>query len=134
MLFVCHTEVVGDGGREGQDADGWAVTLFRRTTLADEGPIRNAHLVDKPSRWPGVRSLSLKSGASQGGRLYWYTKYPAADKAAKDSVDVTAGDRVGFGAQPARVRDRLERLVRLDKLAALPAGPAPIWLVLLFLV
>ncbi len=49
-----------------------------------EGPIRNARLIDKPARWPGVRSLSLKNGASQGGRLYWYTKYPAADKAAKD--------------------------------------------------
>ena len=56
----------------------------RKGYAADEGPIRNARLVDKPSRWPGVRSLSLKSGASQGGRLYWYTKYLAADKAAKD--------------------------------------------------
>ncbi len=56
----------------------------RKGYAADEGPIRNALLIDKPSRWPGVRSLSLKSGASQGGRLYWYTKYPAANKAAKE--------------------------------------------------
>ena len=56
----------------------------RKGYAADEGPIRNARLVDKPSRWPGVGSLSLKSAASQGGRLYWYTKYPAADQAAKD--------------------------------------------------
>ena len=51
-----------------------------------EGPTKNAMLIDKPARRPGMRTLCLKGGTTRPGRLYWYGEYAATDQAAKDKA------------------------------------------------
>ena len=58
----------------------------------DEGPIRNARLLDKPTIRPGRRSLTLRGGTIRTGRLYWFGEYAAKDKAAKEAAYQDARD------------------------------------------